>query len=312
MPTRSLNPFRQARSSMLPCIAATAALLLGAAAASGQARLKVYISADMEGITGVVTPEQLGPDGFEYQKAREWMTGEVLAAIQGAREAGATEIVVSDSHGNGQNLLIDELPPDITVIRSWPRPLMMMEGIDSTFDAAVFIGYHAATTNLRGVRAHTISSARLTAVALNGTAVPESGICAAIAGHFGVPVVAISGDDVAVAEATAMIDGIEGAVVKRAISYHAAATMTPAAGQQLIRERVRAGVQHRAAVRPMTLRTPITLDVSFKSYRPAEMLAWLPIVERRDAHTIRYVGDDMLAVSKFIEFITTYSVEIEP
>ncbi|MGD8277103.1 MAG: M55 family metallopeptidase [Gemmatimonadota bacterium] len=312
MPTRSCNPRRHARGSVSACVAAATALLLGSAAASGQARLKVYISADMEGITGVVTPEQLGPAGFEYQQARKWMTGEVLAAIQGARDAGATEVVVSDSHGNGQNLLIDELPPDITVIRSWPRPLMMMEGIDSTFDAAVFIGYHAATTNTRGVRAHTISSARLTAVSLNGTAVPESGICAAIAGHFGVPIVAISGDDVAVAEAQAMINGVEGAVVKHAISYHAAATMTPAAGQQLIRERVRDGVRKRASIRPLTMRAPVSLDVSFKSYRPAEMLAWLPIVERRDSHTIRYTAPDMLAVSRFIEFITTYSVEIEP
>jgi D-amino peptidase len=313
MPTRSFKPPRHAPGFVsATCITALATLLLGAGAAAAQARLKVYISADMEGITGVVTPEQLGPTGFEYQQAREWLTGEVLAAIQGARDAGATEIVVSDSHGNGQNLLIDRLPDDITVIRSWPRPLMMMEGIDSTFAAAVFIGYHAATTNVRGVRVHTISSARLTAVALNGTAVPEAGICAAIAGHFGVPIVAISGDDVAVAEAQALIGPLEGAVVKRAISYHAAATMTPAAGQALIRERVRAGLQRRADIRPYVLRAPVTLDVSFKSYRPAEMLAWLPMVERRDAHTIRYSAPDMLAVSRFIEFITTYSVEIEP
>jgi len=312
MSTRSADPLRRLRPSARACLAVTAALLLGSTTAAAQARLKVYISADMEGVTGVVTPDQLGPTGFEYQKAREWMTGEVLAAIQGARDAGATEIVVSDSHGNGENLLIDELPPDVTIIRSWPRPLMMMEGIDSTFDAAVFIGYHAATTNVRGVRAHTISSARLTAVALNGTAVPESGICAAIAGHFGVPIVAISGDDVAVAEAQAMINGIEGAVVKRAISFHAAATMTPAAGQRLIRERVRDGVRKRASIRPLAIRAPVALDVSFKSYRPAEMLAWLPIVERRDSHTIRYTAPDMLAVSRFIEFITSYSVEIEP
>src|SRR5688500_11586147 len=130
----------------------------------------------MEGVTGVVSAEQLGPTGFEYQRFREFMTAEALAAIQGAREAGATEIVVSDSHGNGQNLLIERFPADVTIIRSWPRPLMMMEGIDSTFHAAIFIGYHSGTTNLKGVRAHTISSARLAAVELNGRAMPEAGI----------------------------------------------------------------------------------------------------------------------------------------
>src|SRR6185503_18524338 len=170
-------------------------MVLALSTAGSQRPLKVYISVDMEGIAGVVTADQLGPTGFEYARAREFMTGEALAAIAGARDAGATQIVVSDSHGNGQNLLIDKFPPDVTIIRSWPRPLMMVQGIDSTFDAAVFIGYHASTTNPVGVRAHTISSANLAAVELNGVSMPEAGINAAIAAHFGVPVVAISGDN---------------------------------------------------------------------------------------------------------------------
>lgn len=283
-----------------------------AASARAQQPLKVYISADLEGVAGVVTPDQLGPTGFEYGRAREWMTDEVLAAIQGARDAGATEIVVSDSHGNGESLLIDRIPDDVRVIRSWPRPLMMMQGIDSTFDAAIFIGYHSATTNTAGVRAHTISSARLAAVRLNGTSMPESGINAAIAGHFGVPVVMISGDDAAVNEARSLIGPMEGAIVKRSISFHAAETMTPAAAQQLIRERVRTGVERRAELRPWTVSSPVSLEVTFKSYRPAEMLAYLPIVQRRDAHTIGYSAPDILAISRFIEFITNYSIEIEP
>ncbi len=277
-----------------------------------QQRLKVYISVDMEGITGVVSNEQLGPTGFEYQRFREFMTAEALAAIQGARDAGATEIVVSDSHGNGQNLLIERFPADVTVIRSWPRPLMMMEGIDSTFQAAVFIGYHSGTTNAKGVRAHTISSARLTAVELNGKAMPEAGINAAIAGHFGVPIVMISGDDAAVEEARTLLGDLEGAVVKRALSFHSAATKTPEAGQALIREKVKAALQRRASFRPYVLPTPIRLDVTFKNYRPVEMLAYLPIVERITAHAIRYIGRTIVDISKFIEFITTYSIELDP
>ena len=143
----------------IACLLASVTMALPAAA---QRPLKVYISVDMEGVGGVVSSEQLGPTGFEYARARQWMTDEALAAIQGARDAGATSILVSDSHGNGQNLLIEQLPADVTVIRSWPRPLMMMEGIDSTFTAAVFIGYHASTANASGVRAHTMSSATLT------------------------------------------------------------------------------------------------------------------------------------------------------
>jgi D-amino peptidase len=302
-------------TALLRRVTVLVAVMLGtavAAAAAAQQPLKVYISVDLEGIAGAVTPEQLGPAGFEYQRVREFMTAETLAAIQGARDAGATEIVVSDSHGNGQNLLIDRFPDDVTIIRSWPRPLMMMEGIDSTFHAAVFIGYHAATTIRAGVRAHTISSARLASVELNGRAMAESGINAAIAGHFGVPVVAISGDDQAIAEAAAIVPGIEGAQVKRAISFHSAATMTPAAAQALIREKVAAGVRRRAQIRPFVVRPPLRLDLTFKNYRPAEMLAFLPIVERISAHAIRYGAASMIEISKFIEFVTTYCIDLEP
>jgi D-amino peptidase len=163
--------------------------------ASAQQGLKVYISADMEGVAGAVTSSQLGPGGFEYGAFREFMTNEVNAAIEAARTMGATEILVSDSHGNGENLLIDRLPQDIQLVRSWPRPLMMMEGIDESFDAAILIGYHASTTNMEGVRAHTFSSANLTAVRMNGVEMMEASMSAAIAGDFGVPVVMISGDD---------------------------------------------------------------------------------------------------------------------
>jgi D-amino peptidase len=305
---------RSSLSARLKPVASGLALAFAGMAADGQAQapLKVFISADMEGVGGVVTSEQLGPTGFEYQRTREWMTAEVLAAIEGARAAGATEIVVADAHGNGQNLLIERLPDDVTIIRSWPRPLMMMEGIDSTFHAAIFLGYHSATTNVNGVRAHTISSARLAGVHLNGTAMPESGINAAIAGHFGVPIVMISGDDAAVREAQMLIGPIEGAEVKRAISFHSAATMTPAAAQALIREKVRAGVERRREVRPYVMHAPLQLDVTFKNYRPAEMLAYLPIIERVNAHTVRFTAQDIVTISRFIEFIVTYCPDIEP
>ena len=99
----------------------------------------------MEGVVGAVTGEQLGPGGFEYERFRKFMTAEVNACIKAAREAGADEILVSDSHGNGQNILIEKLPDDVMIVRSWPRMLGMMEGIDDSFDGAIFLGYHAST-----------------------------------------------------------------------------------------------------------------------------------------------------------------------
>jgi len=112
--------------------------------------LKVYISADMEGVAGVVGREQLEPQGFEYSQFRTFITAEVNAAVEAARDEGATEIVISDSHGYGLNLLLDALPQDIQLVGSWPRPLGMMEGIDDSFCAAIFIGYHASVGNIDG------------------------------------------------------------------------------------------------------------------------------------------------------------------
>ena len=281
-------------------------------AAQAQRALKVYISVDMEGITGVVSSDQLGPTSFEYQRAREWMTGEALAAIQGARDAGATEIVVSDSHGNGENLLIDQFPDDITIVRSWPRPNMMMEGVDSSFAAAVFIGYHSGTSNVKGVRAHAMSRATCRGVTSTGREVREGGINAALAGYYGVPIVMVSGDDAAVAEVSPFGVGMEGAIVKRAISFHSAATMTPKAGQALIRARVKAGVEKRARITPYVLSGAVTADISFKHYRAAEMLTYLPIVTRVDAHTIRFTGKNILEVSRFLEFVNTYQTDLTP
>lgn len=287
-------------------------LVLLSSPLGAQRPVKVFISADMEGITGVVSDQQLGPAGFEYQRFREFMTAEVLAAIEGAREAGATQFVVADAHGNGQNLLIERLPREVTVIRSWPRPLGMMQGIDSTFAAAIFIGYHASTTNPGGVRAHTFSSATLAGVALNGTEVPEGGVNAAIAGHYGVPVVMVSGDDAAVEEVRRVVGEMEGAIVKRHISFHSAATMTPETGQQYIRERARAAVASRARYRPYRLTTPVRLDLTFKNYRPAELLAYLPNVERTTAHGVRFVGRDIVEVSRFLQFVNGYSADLSP
>jgi D-amino peptidase len=288
------------------------ALVAAATTAAAQRPIKVHISVDMEGITGVVTGEQLGPGGFEYARFREFMTADALAAIQGAREAGATQFVVADSHGNMQNLLIERFGPDVTIVRGSPRPLSMMEGLDSTFSAAFFIGYHSATTNPAGVRAHTMSSATFAAVELNGKAIAESGLNAALAGAFGVPVALVTGDDVAVAEVRELLGDVEGAVVKRAIGFHSAATLTPEAGQALIRARAKAAIGRLASFKPHRLAGPVTVDLTYKSYTPAEAMALLPEVERRTAHTVRYRAKTVFDAARFINFSTTYRSDLTP
>ena len=274
--------------------------------------LKIYISADMEGLAGAVTGEQLGTDGFEYQRFREFMTAEVNAAIDAARAAGAGEILVSDSHGNGQSLLIERLPSDIMVVRSWPRPLGMMDGIDASFDGAIFIGYHASTSNTRGVRAHTQSSASITEIRLNGIAMSEASINAAIAGEVGVPVILVSGDDVAVAETQVIIGEVEGAVVKWARGFHSARTLTPEAAQEVIRTRVASAISRIEDFSPYVLEAPIEVELSLKHYRPVELLGYLPNVERISSHAVRFIADDMEQVSRFLTFVLNYRVDLQP
>ena len=275
-------------------------------------KMKIYISVDMEGVVGVVTADQLTPTGFEYGRFREFMTQEANAAIEAAFAAGATEVTLSDSHGNAENLLIEKLPKNVLLVRGFPRPGEMMQGIDETFDGVIFIGYHASTTNSEGVRAHTFSSARLADVRLNNVSMSEGSFNAAVAGHFNVPVIMVSGDDAAVKEVTSAIGNIEGAVVKWNYGFHSAKTMMPEAAYDPIREKVKAAVSRIKDFKPYKIKTPVQLDVRFKNYRPSELLSYLSIVERTDAHAIRFIGKDMIEVAKFMEFITSYEPGLEP
>jgi D-amino peptidase len=275
-------------------------------------KLKIYISVDMEGVAGVVTADQLGPAGFEYDRFRHFMTNETLAAVRAAKESGATEIVVSDSHGNGENLFIEAFPNDVRIIRSWPRHGGMMAGLDQSFDAALFVGYHASTTNVRGVRAHTFSSAHLTRVALNGNAVTEGEFNASFAGALGVPVIFASGDDAAVEELKSRLGKIETAETKRSLSFHSADTLTPEASCERIAAGVKAALNRLRDFKPYVIKTPVTLEISFKNYMPAEMISYLRTVQRVDSHTIRFIGKDMAEVSDFVDVVDGYSPDLAP
>ncbi len=280
--------------------------------ANGAKKLKVYISVDMEGIAGVVTMDQLVPTGFEYERFRRFMTNETLAAIQAAKESGATEIVVSDSHGNGENLLIDQFPKDVRIVRSWPRHGGMMAGVDSTCDAAMFVGYHASTTNTHGVRAHTFSSAHLTRVALNGNPVTEGEFNSAYAGALNVPVIFASGDDAATQELKSRLGNIETVETKKSLSFHSAETLTPEAATERIAAGVKKALGRLAEFKPYVIKTPVTLDVTFKNYTPAEMLTYLHNVQRVDSHTVRLVAKDMAEADDFISFVDTFNADMAP
>jgi D-amino peptidase len=294
-------------------VARAAALVLAAVAhpalAHAQAgpELRVFISADMEGITGVVNGAQLAPGEFEYERFRTLMTGEVNAAIEGALAAGATKVTVADSHGNGLNLLVEALNPKARLIRSWPRPLEMMEGVEGGFDAAMFIGYHASINTPQAVRAHSISSRRFYDLRLNGRHASEGMLNAAIAGHFGVPVVFASGDEATLAELRGSLGaGLAGVAVKRAIGYHSADSLAPEVARERIRAESERALRQRAAAKPFVIAGPVRLEISFKSMINAEVLALLPVVERVDGATVAFTGKDVVEAVKFIAFATQY------
>jgi D-amino peptidase len=267
---------------------------------------KVYISADMEGIGGVSTwTVQAEAKGREYEKFRRLMTLEVNAAIQGAFDAGASEVLVSDSHGDAQNLDVELLDRRVRLVRAWPRPLGMMQGLDDSFAAAAMVGYHGREGEQDSVLAHTFTG--WMSVRINGEPVPEAGFNAAIAGEFGVPVVFLSGDQTICADAQRMLGPIETAPVKRATGYFSAAMTHPEECQRMIREGIRRGVERRGDLKPYRAERPIRLDVVSRDVVRAELASYLPGADRVDGTTVRFRPTDMLEASRLVEVLSSLS-----
>ena len=197
-------------------------LLTLASPIAAQRPLKVYISVDMEGISGVNSDNQTSAAGAEYGRARKLMVEDANAAIRGAFEGGATEVVVNDSHGSQRNLLPEDIDPRVTLISHSFKRHGMMEGLDGSFDAVIFVGYHAKAGSPRGVFAHT-GSGVLSDLQINGVSVGEGGMNALLARWYGVPLVMVTGDDVAVEEQRVTAPNVRGVVVKRAINSRAVA-----------------------------------------------------------------------------------------
>ena len=291
----TIHPFRVLRA--LATAVAVVSPWVALTASSEQQQLKIYISADLEGITGVVSEQQSSPTGTEYQSARRQMTADVNAAVEGAYAAGATEVLVSDSHGNGQNIVIEELDERVRLVRGFPRELDMMHGIDDSFDAAIFIGYHASANTQDAILAHTGNS-RIAKYELNGLNVPEGGLNAAIAGYFGVPVVMISGDGATISELRQLLGNIEGAQVKTGHGQHSGTILSPERSIKTIRESAERAVTNLARYKPLVIRTPVTVDVSFFRTVDAEVAALFPLGERVGPNRVRFVVPDIIGAAK--------------
>ena len=250
---------------------------------------------DMEGISGVVDGSQTGRDKAEYTTGRALMVADVNATIDGILEvAPGAEIVVSDAHGGMRNIEPEALNKAALLVRGTPKPLTQMAGIDGSFDAVLFVGYHAKKGTEHGVLSHTISGRTIESVTINRMEVGETAINAGIAGHFGVPVVFLAGDQAVAREAKEINAGIEVAVVKEAIGRTSAKCLHPDVARALIKENVAKALKGGVKVKPFVFEAPVGIVVRFTNSRIGDAVEFMPSAERLDGKGIRFVQDDFL------------------
>lgn len=226
--------------------------------------MKVYILTDMEGVGGVLNRSQVFSGNAPYEKTREWLTLEVNQAVQGAIEGGATDVLVLDGHGanNATNLVYERLHEGARYIQGAPWP-EYLQSMDSSFDALFHIGAHAMSGTPGAILEHTMSSEAWVEMRINGQPMGEIGLCAAVAGHFGIPFVMVSGDDKACKEAEELCPGIECAVVKRGLSRHCAELLPMPVVHELIREKARAAMGKARSIRPFTIDPPVEIEIDY-------------------------------------------------
>lgn len=256
--------------------------------------LKVFISVDMEGISGIVHPNQTGSDPTEYEQGRTLMAKDVNAAIEGMLAVGVSEIVVSDGHGHKRNIRAEDLHERAVLVRGSPKPLAQMEGIDTTFNAVILIGYHAKRGTKYGILDHTISSRVVASVLVNGIELGEMGLNAAIAGYYGVPLIFVSGDLAVTQEVHALLPNTITVAVKEAVSRTAAKCLHPDKARSLIKQEVQTAIKNRNHIQPYVIASPIVLTIRFIDSLMADVAENMPCVERLDGKTIRIQQDDYL------------------
>lgn len=254
--------------------------------------MRVFISVDLEGIGGVVHWDQCSPGTRLYDEARALMAAEVNAAISGALDGQATEIVVNDAHGTQRNIPALELDPRARLIIGNTKPLSMMQGIDESFDAAFFIGCHAGAGS-DGVLSHTYNSS-IWGVRLNSQQAGEITINSALAGYYGVPIALVTGDSAACREALSVLGEAETVVVKEPISRYSADCCNPAVVRERIEDAARSAMSRLSELEPFTLEPPIRFELTFAHAGHADRANLMPGATRTDPVVVTYESDDVI------------------
>ena len=267
--------------------------------------MKLFLSTDFEGTSGIVAWEQIIEGNAEYEQGRQLLTNEVNAVIQGAKNAGATEFVVNDAHHNMRNLHPQDLLGNATLITGRHKPLYMMQGLDSSFDGVCFVSYHGSIGAERAVLSHTYNPGAIWEVRLNGDIVGESGLNALVAAHFGVPIIFVSGDEATAHEAEGIAPQAEKVIVKESLGRFASAHIHPTVACKMLQDGATKAVQHIERMQPPHFNMPTTMEITFLVADMAEMALWIRGVERVNARTVRVVSDDLLGLYQtFVTLVT--------
>lgn len=266
--------------------------------------MKVYVSVDIEGVAGIVDRNQgILAGGSEYELGKVLMTEETNAAIQGALDAGATEIVVNDAHGQMRNLIPTLLHPSAVLIQGRVKHAFMVEGLDESFDAVFMVGYHAAAGVRDGVLNHAFHPYELR---YNGRVWSEIGLTASVAGHFSVPVALVTGDDAAVRDSAESLPPHIGVSVKRGISRLGGASVHPEKAREMIRDGARRALEHLSEWQPLRFDGPIDIEMDFYYSPQADVAALIPTTERIGDRTVRFQASDPMEAYR--TFLATYYI----
>ncbi len=278
-------------------------IIVSVAFSQSDSGLKIFISVDMEGITGVVNWEDVSREGKDYEYFRQIMTKETNAAIEGALEAGATEIIVRDSHGSARNILPEMLHKSSKLIRDWSGGFMsMMEGMDKSFDAVIFIGYHAKAGTQNAILEHTMSSRNILDVSINNVSLPEAGINALIAGYYDVPVIFVSGEKALCNQAKILFGEVATVAVKEGLG-NAALNLHPEVSREKIRKGVKTALLNLNEYKPYKLTSPYILAVKYKNEEIVNEMSLQPGVTRTGNWELSYKSDDLLDIMKAFSLI---------
>ena len=252
---------------------------------------RVFISIDMEGISGIVDWSEVDRNNSEYGFSRKLMAGDLNAAIKGALGAGAKEVVVSDAHGGMRNLRPEDVNEAAQLVRGSPKPQSMMEGVDDTFDAALYVGYHSMKGTEKGILCHTISGSSIDGIFINGRETGEFGLNSALAGYYGVSSVFLAGDYAATKEAENFVPRITTAPVKWAVGRFAARCLSPAESSVLIENKAKEALIKELPP-PRVVEPPVEVKVRFVTSTMCDVVALMPSFRRVGGRTMVGEFDD--------------------